>query len=173
MEFHTVQLLREPTGSRRTFSVNEPFVDGSAGPVEGEVTLLRTDAGILALADLRASVAITCSRCLEPARLPVELTIEEEYYPSIDLETGAPLPPPEEETPFLIDQHHILDLHEAVRQQLVLAEPMQPLCREDCAGLCPTCGADLNAGMCLCPEPSGDPRWSALKQLIEMSATSE
>src|SRR5579875_860507 len=53
MEFHTVQLLREPTGSRRTFSVNEPFVDGSAGPVEGEVTLLRTDAGILALADLR------------------------------------------------------------------------------------------------------------------------
>jgi uncharacterized protein len=99
--------------------------------------------------------------------------VEEEYYPTIDLDTGAPLPAPEEETPFLIDQHHILDLREAVRQQLVLAEPMKPLCRDGCAGLCPTCGADRNAGPCTCPVADVDPRWAALTNLIELSATPE
>jgi uncharacterized protein len=171
MEFHTAQLLREPTGSRRAYQINEQSPDMAAGPVEGEVVLLRTDAGVLAIANLRSTVQIACSRCLALARLQVELSIEEEYYPTVDVETGMVLPPPVEATPFLIDDHHILDLREAVRQQLVLAEPMKPLCREDCAGLCPTCGADLNAGPCRCPAPDVDPRWAALSQLLETSAT--
>ncbi len=173
MEYHTAQLLREPVGSRRTYHVDESELKGAAGPIVGEVTLLRTDAGVLAQAALRTSVAITCSRCLSAARIPVALEVEEEYYPTVDLETGTAVLPPDEETPFLIDAHHILDIREAVRQQLVLAEPMQPLCRDDCAGLCPACGSDLNAGPCGCPTPDVDPRWAALNELIQVSATPE
>jgi uncharacterized protein len=173
MEFHTAQLLREPIGSRRQYHVSERCLDDAAGPIEGDVTLLRTDAGILVMASLETAVPITCSRCLSAACTPVVLAVEEEYYPTVDLETGAPMAIPDEETPFLIDQHHILDLREAVRQQLVLAEPMQPLCREDCAGLCPTCGADLNAGPCGCAANGIDPRWAALGGFFETSATQE
>jgi hypothetical protein len=73
MEFHTAQLLREPTGSQRSYQVAEPELEGAVGPVEGEVTLMRTDAGILARAGLRTSIAITCSRCLAPAHIRVDL----------------------------------------------------------------------------------------------------
>jgi DUF177 domain-containing protein len=166
MEFHVAQLLREPVGSLREYSVAESCEAGESSPIEGEVRLLRTDAGILATAGLHTTVEATCSRCLSPAHVPVDLEVEEEFYPVIDVVTGAPVAPPEEPASFMIDEHHILDLCEAVRQQIILAEPMQPLCRSDCAGLCPTCGADLNLGPCACRPSEGDNRWSALRDFI-------
>jgi len=54
-----------------------------------------------------------------------------------------------------------IDLRPAVREELLLAVPQWVVCREDCRGLCPRCGKDLNAGPCGCP-PAGDPRWQAL-----------
>ncbi len=80
----------------------------------------------------------------------------------VDVVTGARLPAPEEPTPFLIDEHHILNLCEALRQQLVIAEPMQPLCKEECAGLCQVCGQDKNGGSCACASGELDSRWAAL-----------
>jgi uncharacterized protein len=61
-----------------------------------------------------------------------------------------------------------LDLGEMVREQLLLTTPMKRLCREDCKGRCPSCGADLNAGGCPCPapEPEADSRFAALKKLF-------
>jgi uncharacterized protein len=169
MEFHVAQLLREPTGSRRTYEVNDrcPAEDGSEVRVEGVADLLRTDAGILASADLATVLTITCSRCLQPAQVGMRLVIEEEYYPTVDVVSGALLPAPDEPSPFLIDDHHILSLCEAVRQQVILAEPMQPLCREDCAGLCPVCGMDRNGGPCRCSGAEIDARWSALRDLTK------
>src|SRR4051794_34345728 len=110
MEFHVAQLLREPVGARRNFSVEERCDAGESSPIEGDVTLLRTDAGLLATATLRTTVEATCSRCLAPAHVPVELEIEEEFYPVVDVATGALLTPPNEPTSFVIDEHHILDL---------------------------------------------------------------
>jgi uncharacterized protein len=57
-----------------------------------------------------------------------------------------------------------IDLGDAIREALILAMPEYPLCREDCRGLCPRCGADLNQGPCACP-PVPDPRWGALEAL--------
>lgn len=170
MEFNVAQLLREPVGARRDYEVAETCTVEGGGPVmlRGTVELLRTDAGILAIAQLTTRLETTCSRCLDVARSPLVLSIEEEYYPTIDVVSGAPLPPPDEPTPFLIDQHHILDLCEAVRQQIILAEPMQPLCRPDCAGLCPDCGENLNAGPCGCPPVDVDARWAALRELAAL-----
>lgn len=61
-----------------------------------------------------------------------------------------------------------LDLVPAVREALVLDLPTAPLCRSDCAGLCPTCGADLNEGPCGCPPPEVDDRWQALDALRDL-----
>jgi uncharacterized protein len=65
----------------------------------------------------------------------------------------------------MIDEHHLLDLSEAIRQNALLAVPMKPLCREDCSGLCQQCGKDLNKGQCDCNKSEIDPRWAKLADL--------
>jgi uncharacterized protein len=94
------------------------------------------------------------------------LNIEEEYFPIIDVSSDTPLSLPGELGSFTIDEHHVLDLTEAIRQYALLAVPMKPLCREDCAGLCPGCGRNLNQGGCDCPPQEADPRWAKLKNLV-------
>jgi uncharacterized protein len=69
---------------------------------------------------------------------------------------------PEDSGGFPIDGHHIIDMTEAVRQYILLTTPMKPLCREDCAGLCPVCGHNLNQGPCSCPPQGVDPHWAKL-----------
>ena len=58
-----------------------------------------------------------------------------------------------------------VDLEPLLREQVILAVPFAPLCREDCKGLCPVCGIDLNTGTCTCDRTPIDPRWSALRNL--------
>lgn len=169
MLFNVSQLLREPTGSTRRYTVDEGVeVLGETVQVirfSGSVLLLRTPRGILVGAHLSGTGSGTCARCLQPAVFPLELHIEEEFFPTIDPVTGFHLPAPEELDAFRIDEHHHLDISEAVRQAAVLAEPMQVLCRPDCLGLCPQCGADRNVAPCRCPAQPIDERWVALRRL--------
>jgi uncharacterized protein len=100
--------------------------------------------------------------------MPIHLSLQEEFLPTVDVHSGQPLPPLDEGEDvevFRIDDHHHLDLTEAVRQALVTQLPMRPLCRPDCAGLCARCGADLNEGPCGCPDEPADDRWSVLRGL--------
>jgi uncharacterized protein len=169
MLFNVSQLLREPTGSTRRYTVDEGVaVPGEPAQVirfAGSVLLMRTPRGILVWAHLSGNGSGVCVRCLQPAVVPLELTLEEEFFPTIDPVSGFHLPPPEEPDAFRIDEQHHLDITEAVRQAAVLAEPMQVLCRPDCLGLCPGCGADRNLGPCRCPAEPIDERWAALRRL--------
>jgi len=169
VQFNVSQLLREPIGSRRVYQAEEPFRPEPASPHEvvlrGPVELLRIDRGILARAQLTSQGASECARCLRPVRIPVELAIEEEFVPSVDPVTGAALPATDEPGVFTVDAHHILDLTEPARQAWQLAQPMAPLCREDCPGLCPQCGADRASGGCTCTADPVDARWAALAGL--------
>jgi uncharacterized protein len=167
MLFNVSLLLREPIGARREFAIDEEWTPDDAGAVRvlGAVGLLRTDKGVLATAVLATELNATCDRCLCPVRVPLRLEFSEEFFPVIDPFTGWMLPEPEEPTPFRIDEHHLLDLDEAVRQAWLLTRPMRVLCRENCAGLCPECGADLNRGLCRCAQQAFDPRWQALAAL--------
>lgn len=177
MRFHVAQLLKEGIGATRTYELHEADAevadDGSRGLVEGSVTLLRTKSSILVRATLRLRCPDACSRCLVPVEVPLELHIEEEYLPTVDVLTGAVSPRPDEPGAFLIDDHHVLDLAEAVRQYRVLASPMQPLCRPDCAGLCPVCGQNLNESPCACRRDEYDPRWGALASLAQAEPESD
>jgi uncharacterized protein len=169
VEFNVAQLLRESIGAHREYQVVEQVCNDHGVPIEirGDVSLLRTDRSILVEAQLATRVDAECSRCLGVMQAPVVLDLEEEFYPTVDVVSGASLPPPEDPAAFRIDSRHVLELDEAIRQHLVLAEPMQPLCRPDCAGLCPDCGADLNRGPCRCDAGPIDPRWSVLRALAD------
>ena len=168
MQINVSRLLKEAIGSTRRYKVSETIDvtdDGSKSKVEGEVRLMRTNRGILAQGELNTEVKLTCSRCLSVFACPLTLNLEEEYIPTIDVTSGAPLPSSEPGL-FLIDEHHVIDLTEAIRQCALLVTPMKPLCREDCAGLCLNCGRDLNRGLGDCSVPTTDPRWSELTKLL-------
>ena len=166
MQINVSQLLKEPIGSTRNYEINTiiDITDGGGNKVEGEVMLTRTNRGILVEGVLHTEVEVTCSRCLNLFRCPLILNIEEEYFPTIEVSSGAPLSVVDDAAgSFTIDEHHVLDLTEAIRQYALLAIPMKPLCRADCAGLCPSCDRDLNKGTCNCPSQEPDPRWAKLK----------
>ncbi len=172
MLINVSQLLKEPIGSTRNYEVSETYDvtgEGNGSLVEGEVKLTRTGRGILVQGTLHTTVKITCSRCLCLFDCPLTIEIEEEYFPVIDVSSGMPAPEPEEPGALTIDEHHILDLTEAIRQNALLAIPMKPLCREECAGLCVQCGKDLNVGQCDCQQTSMDSRWSKLAGLAKVS----
>ena len=163
MQINVSQQLKEAIGSVRNYEISEiADIAGNKSVVQGEVRLTRTDRGILAKGILQTEVEATCSRCLSLFGCPLALNIEEEYFPTVDVVSGASLPLPDEVGYFTIDEHHVPDLTEAVRQYALLAVPMKPLCREDCAGLCPNCGHNLNQGPCNCLPQEADPRWAKL-----------
>ena len=152
MQINVSQQLKAPVGTAQSHELSGAVDingDGKSSPVQGKVEAVRTDRGILAKGTLHTKVKLTCSRCLSPFSLPLTLNIEEEYFPVVDVVTGIALPPPDESGACTIDEKHILDLTEAIRQYVLLAIPMKPLCREGCAGLCPGEGHNLNNGACL------------------------
>jgi uncharacterized protein len=167
VQFNISQLLKSPLGSTRKYEVDDEITIGEdTSRVQGEITMLRTNRGILVTGKINSELKLTCSRCLAEFRQPVSLDIEEEYFPTIDIITGGSISPPDDEPDaFMIDQNNILDLGEAIRQYGLLAVPMKPLCRKNCAGLCATCGTNLNLKKCNCP-PIIDPRLEKLRGLV-------
>jgi len=169
MQLVVGQQLREPVGSVTHYEISEskplPQGEDSLNELTGSVDLLRTDEGILVSAALHCTVAAKCSRCLSDISYPLTLTFQEEYLPTVDASTGESLSSLPDPDAFLIDSHQVLDLTEAVRQYRLVSDPMQPLCKPDCLGLCPHCGYNLNQGPCGCPSQETDARWAALAEL--------
>jgi len=163
MLYNVAQLLKEPAGAFRDYRLEDDVVFTDApewGPVRvrGTVRLLRTGPGILVTGALHTAIAEECSRCLQPLREALGCELEDEYFPMLDLTSGQPVEVPPDGFP--IDAHHLLDLTEAVRQAIVVSQPIQPLCSAECRGLCPECGANRNEA-----SGAGDPRWAALRAL--------
>jgi uncharacterized protein len=168
LAWNVAGLLSEAPGAERDYDVDDVRIDlgddlALAGPIEGRVRLLRTNRGILAATNLRAALALECSRCLRDVAHPVVLTFQEEYLPSLDLATGRPLETADEPDVARLDDHHELDLETPVREALQLAEPIAPLCRPDCPGLCIVCGQRMDEGTHDHPEDDVDPRLEALR----------
>ena len=132
----------------------------------GPVRLMHTQGGVLVQGRLYALATLSCSRCLELVSVPLDVELEEIFTPTIDILTGRPVKSEEEDRALWIDDRHLLDLGEVLRQDVLVALPMHVVCREECRGLCPVCGQNLNQGSCGCtPEP--DARWAALLDLLK------
>lgn len=169
VQINVSQQLKSPIGATRSYQVNDKVnITNNSYLVKGEVQLLRTDRGILVQGRLDTEIELTCGRCLSTFGCPLTLNIEEEYFPTIDVNSGAALPLPDDADYFTINDQNILDLTEALDNYALLTIPMKPLCREDCAGLCPTCGNNLNQSDCQCPSPP-DPRWAKLAALASVN----
>ncbi|NLG50936.1 MAG: DUF177 domain-containing protein [Chloroflexi bacterium] len=172
MLYNVAQLLKEHVGASRHYEIagelqNVDEYNPGAVPVDGEVTFIRTPRGILAKGIAHLSLVQPCRRCLELTKADVRFDFEEEYIPSIDIETGAALPiTDEDEEELIIDEHHILDLSEVLRQYAVIEASRGALCAVECKGLCPTCGANLNEGPCGCIRENLDPRLAELAKLL-------
>jgi len=168
MDMNVSQLLREAIGATRDYDIDETIDltgEGTQNRIKGACHMVRTQRSILVRCSLNTEIELTCSRCVGSFKQPAKVKFNEEFFPTLDIDSGAALPPPEEASSFTIDELHILDITEAVRQYFLLATPMKPLCKKDCAGLCPTCGQNLNQGKCACPADNTDPRWAKLADL--------
>jgi len=164
-------LLGEGVGAQRDYAFENVRIDPGEGlrlasPVSGRVRLSRTNRGLLVDGEIHTSLATECSRCLREMTVPLDLELRDEALPSIDLHSGAPvaLSPEDEEAGVLrLTDHHELDLEPAVRDAILLNEPIAPLDREDCPGLCIVCGLPLDEGVHDHPDEDIDPRLEALR----------
>lgn len=165
MRYNVATLLREPVGSTREHPVDDAVaLDGARESVRGRLTFVRTAHGVLVRAHLSLEVDERCARCLGDIRVPLSIEFEEEYVPTIDVLTGTPVPvPPGLDDPYRIDEHHELDLSEAVANYTVMNRPMAALCRQDCPGICPDCGLEVKPGQeHHCRPEAVDERWAKL-----------
>jgi uncharacterized protein len=188
MEFNVAQLLKEPVGSIRRYQLNETFdeLDDDLeflSPVAGELQIMRIHSGVLVTGQLHTAVRVNCGRCVEPIVMPIRFTLEESFRPLTEVETGRYLRPEEfegdsedfEDEALVINEHHILDIGEVVRQNIWLSLPMYPTCNWIGSGECPNLIAQRAA---LAEQqaarqsdeddviPEGvDPRWAALLKL--------
>ena len=184
--------LKRSPGTRRTERrsgrVGELRVAASVVAQNAEVTadavLDAVDGGIEVTADVSAPWQGECRRCLRPVEGLLQVHVRELYRRHDDTHahgpshtqgpgqargTGhhghhAPAGEEEDEETYPL-KGEMLDLQPLVRDALLLELPLAPLCSEDCQGLCPTCGADLNDGPCSCDHAPADPRWAALDLL--------
>ncbi|HWC12232.1 MAG TPA: DUF177 domain-containing protein [Acidimicrobiales bacterium] len=157
---HVADLVGRPGAHRRervSGSLGGLRVVDASVPPDAEVlvdTLLEwVSDGVLATGTASAPWVGECRRCLGPVAGDLSVGFRELFSPSVEEGDGYP---------FRGEQ---IDLGPLARETLLLELPLAPLCADDCQGLCPTCGADLNEGQCQCAPEDVDPRWAALDVL--------
>ena len=157
---HVADLLRRP-GSSRHDVVEAPLEElavidtrlPAGAPVRVDVRVESVNEGVVATGTVSAPWEGICRRCLEPVTGELRADVLEVFEAE----------PSEGETLFLDGDR--IDLEPVAREAVLLGLPLAPLCREDCKGLCPTCGADLDDGECACEPVTSDPRWAGLEGL--------
>ena len=115
--------------------------------------------------ELETSLEVACARCLDPVVHPVERSFDLLYRP-LGTDSGhEELSVTDAEAEIGYYEGQGLLLEDTLREQVLLALPLRTICREDCKGLCPHCGKNLNEDQCSCVDDVEDPRWAALKEI--------
>lgn len=133
--------------------------------VDGRADLLGSVDEIRVRGKLTIEMEAACERCLESAIFPIAREFDLFYRPADGAEGRGELALREGEVELAFYEGDGLDLKEVLREQVLLALPMQKLCREGCKGLCPICGANRNQSPCSCVAEIVDERWAALRKL--------
>ena len=164
-------LLGEVAGSARDYVFEDVSIDLGdelklASQIEGRLRLSRTNRGLLIDADITTSLAMECARCLRDITVPIAVEVQAEALPSIDIHSGQPVVATQQDLDddvIRLTGHHELDLEPPIREAIILAEPIAPLDREDCPGLCVVCGLPLDEGEHDHPDEDVDPRLEGLR----------
>lgn len=167
MQFNVASLLKESTGTVREYDVDgDVNIDGSPRRITGHVRFDRTPRGIFARADVEGRGEDECSRCLKRVEYDVHIKFEEEFVPTVDVNTGRHVEAPDgADDAYRIDERHTIDLGQPVRDFWGVAAPMAPVCDQACSGICPHCGAEIGADGHECENEVADSRWAALSRL--------
>ncbi len=130
-------------------------------PINAKLDIEKIGRNIFIKAALQAEVDLICDRCVEQFTSRIDDSVRLLYT------TDQNMRDREDEDVFVIaDSTDIIDIKEPVRETLVTALPPKRLCKEDCLGLCPICGTNLNVESCECQTNRLDPRWEKLQQLL-------
>jgi len=155
-------MLHQTVGYNRTFEFEHPSVqvsdDLDVSNLRGELRLTRTTQGLYATGGLRATTRAECVRCLMPFDQNLAIAFDDLFvYPAS--KAVEPL--------LFVPETGLLDLTPLTREYMLLDIPLQPLCRPDCRGLCPECGANRNETKCEHETPTTDPRLAGLRALLD------
>jgi uncharacterized protein len=153
----------------RVFQPEEVAQQGDAyrivAPVHLEMDIHKDKDRFRLVGTARTELELACGRCLEPFRMPLDSTFDVRYLPDTQSAGTEEREVAEEDLDTSFYRDDRIDLNEVLREQFYLALPMKPLCTEDCEGLCPQCGTNLNTGSCSCKPERVDPRLAVLKKL--------
>lgn len=154
----------------RTFQPQEVGQEGDAyrivAPVHLEFDIFKDKEKFRLAGTVRTELELLCSRCLEPFRLPVDAVFDQRFLPASEMADEQEREMQDEDVDISYYRDDRIELDELLREQFYLVLPMKPLCREDCKGLCPQCGTNLNTGACSCADRWEDPRLAPLKGLV-------
>ncbi len=128
---------------------------------------VRVKDGFMVWGDIITTLRLHCSRCLSSFDFPLELEFEIEYRRGVEEAHSKERSLKEDDFRISYFSGENIDIEDDVKQFIILSIPMKPLCKEDCKGLCPICGKNLNEGECKCSREAEDPRWNALKELVK------
>ena len=131
--------------------------------VRGEAR--KNAAGVEVAGSIKGKLNIDCTRCLKAIENPLDVAFDVSFISPENSPEDKELQLHQADLSADVLQGDELDLRELAREQILLSLPEQAFCREDCRGLCPVCGKDLNEGSCDCEDDEIDPRWAALKGL--------
>ena len=169
MKIDLLSVTNEPLPFNFRVLPDEIDLDTEGVRIMGDIDVVGQLSKSTAKTDVRGSITapieIDCTRCLTPVRRKLDIAFQVDFV-------GKELFPEGKETQLeAVDldtdviEGNELDLTQIAREQILLNLPETVLCREDCKGICPSCGKELNEGSCRCREDDIDPRWAALKSL--------
>ncbi len=158
LNLDTLPFGRSALEVEQTFLVVDEEGGGTGLTVVGELAVDNVDSRVLVAGVLAVSRPAVCDRCLEAFTLAYEAGVD------IQIIRTKPGTPGEEapDTWILHQARGEVDLDEPLREAALLDLPIKRVCREDCLGICPTCGAERNRKDCDCPREPADPRWDGL-----------
>jgi uncharacterized protein len=162
--------MRDPEARiERTFAAGVLPTDHSicriAAPVALNVVVRKDRMQFRLVGRVRTTVELTCSRCLEGYAMPVDETFDVLYLPHSPAGSAEERMVENDDLSTAFYEDNVIDLGQLMQEQCYLAVPMKPLCQEDCRGLCPECGTNLNTASCECRQIWVDPRLAVLDQL--------
>ena len=154
-------------------SVRDALLEGMdpADADTAEIHLYRTDQNVTLVGDIFCKCHLKCSRCLSDFVTDLDIPLHYTLSPLFDNDSELEklgedeVELVKEDLDFSFYEGDRFDLGALLREQIILAVPMQPLCKTDCKGLCQTCAQNLNVGSCDCPPTHSHPQWAALEQL--------
>jgi len=161
--------LEKEKGWMESFHTEWPSIYKFISPVKGSFKIKRWGTKVTVEGSIQTELELECSRCLVTFSYPLSINFVSELYPleEVILRSSEPVELRKNEMEMEFYRKGILDIEEVVSTNIILNIPTYPLCKENCKGICPECGKNLNYEKCTCKKEKviKDERWRALESL--------